>query len=192
MGTNFSDNETDLIYRIRDGDTNAFRQLVNTYKDVSLSLSFSILKDQDLAEDVLQDAFIKVFEKIDTFKFGAKFSTWLYRIVVNTSYNALKKSKNHYHRLDTDKEINVSVNDTALRQLKEDDQKKYIQIALENLRSDEALVLRLFYLCELNINEIKQSTGFSKSKIKVDLHRGRNNFYFELQKIMGTEIRDLL
>lgn len=178
-----------LIKRIREGDRLAFRQLVEKYKDVSLSLACSILKDQVRAEDALQEAFIKVYQKLHTFREDANFSTWLYRIVVNTSYNHLKKRKNHTRLSEISK---MHLENTERNILKENDQKKYICLALDQLRPDEALVIRLFYLCELKISEIKKITGFKESKIKVDLHRGRNNLHAELKKIMGKEIDMLL
>ena len=59
-----TDNDTLLIKRIKEGDTLAFRTMVEKYKDVSLSLACSILKDEVAAEDALQDAFLKVFKNI--------------------------------------------------------------------------------------------------------------------------------
>ncbi len=181
-----------LIKRIREGDTLAFRQLVEKYKNVSLSLACSILKDQERAEDVLQESFIKVYEKLHTFREDAAFSTWLYRIVVNTSYNSLKKRKFYSDLSAIPQEQKESFAHKNIHRLKENDQKKYIQLALNELKADEALVLRLFYLCELKITEIGEITGFKESKIKVDLHRGRNNLHEILKKIMGEEINMLL
>ncbi|MEM6719748.1 MAG: RNA polymerase sigma factor [Bacteroidota bacterium] len=170
----------------------AFRQLVERHKDVSLSLACSIVKDTDKAEDILQEAFIKVYKKIDTFQFNAAFTTWLYRIVINTSYNAVKKDKNRHAFSKEAEEKLQTLEDIPIDRLKEKDQKKYINLALEKIRPDEALVLRLFYLCELKISEIAKSTGFSTSKIKVDLSRGRSNLSFQLRQILGTEIDNLL
>lgn len=170
----------------------AFRQLVEKYKNVSLSLACSILKDENKAEDVLQDVFVKVYEKIDTFNFNAAFSTWLYRIVVNTSYNQLKKHKKHTNLSQIDSKPEKSSGNLALIAFKEEEQKKYIQMALKRLRADEALILRLFYLCDLKIKEIEAITGFKSSKIKVDLHRGRINLNHELKNILGKEIHNLL
>ena len=65
-------------------------------------------------------------------------------------------------------------------------------MALNKLNNNEALVLRLHYLAELSIKEIEKATGFSSSKIKTSLHRGRNNLHFQLKEILGNEIDDLL
>lgn len=188
--TNRSIEDFDLIRNTIEGDTNAFRQLVYRYKDVSLSLAFSILKSRTLAEDVLQNVFIKVFNKLRTFKFKSSFSTWLYRIVINASYNELKKQKSNLFLDVTSDNVVVSIEDTDY--MKEKDQKRYINNALMLLRTDEALVLRLFYLCELSIREIEGITKFKPSKIKVDLHRGRENLNFQLKRLLGDDIKHIL
>ena len=59
------------------------------------------------------------------------------------------------------------------------------------MKADEALVLRLFYLSELKIEEVMQVTGFGKSKVKVTLHRGRKNLANILEKQLGKEIEDI-
>ncbi len=181
-----------LINKIKEGDTIAFKQLVEKYKDVSLSLVVSILKDQSAAEDVLQDAFVKVFKAIDKFKFKSRFSTWLYRIVINTSYNALKKEKVNVKIEDIESGNIIDPVAIGIDKMNTTDQNNYIQRAFEMLRHDEALVLRLFYLSELSINEIHKITDFSLAKIKVDLHRGRDNMYFYLKKMLGNEVKHLL
>ncbi len=190
MKNNPTERDYELIRKIKEGDTSAFRQLVYMHKDVSLSLAVSILKDAVLAEDVLQDVFIKVFHKLHTFSFKSSFTTWLYRIVVNTSYNELKKKKHHLSIDDSESTYVIST--ISKDTMSESDQKKYIQLALERLRPDESIVLRLFYLCELSIKEIEVITRFKHSKIKVDLHRGREHIHKELQQLLGDDLKYLL
>ncbi|WP_239524894.1 RNA polymerase sigma factor [Leptobacterium flavescens] len=185
-------NDDLLIDRVRDGDMHAFRLLVEKYKDISLSLACSILKDRDKAEDVLQDAFVKVYRKLNSFRGTSAFATWLYRIVVNTAYNALKKEKRQAFIRETEVDLPETKEPEKYEDLKREEQQKYINMAMDKLKADEALVLRLYYLCDLNSKEIRKITGFSNSKIKVDLHRGRNNLYRQLERILGTEIKDLL
>lgn len=185
--------ETALIKRCKNGDTLAFRDLINAYKDVSLNLAYSVLKDESIAEDVVQTSFIKVYQKINTFQETAKFSTWLYRIVINTSYNALKQQKKYLKINELPELSNIETNEKANDIiLKQDDQKKYILLAMNAIKADEALVLKLFYLYEYTIIEIQEITGFSKAKIKVDLHRGRLNMESKLKKLLGNEVKYLL
>ena len=188
MSNNCTDKDFVLIKRIKQGDIRSFETLVNRYKDVSLNLSYTILKNKEYAEDTVQEAFVKVYQKLNSFKFKSSFKTWLYRIVVNTSYNNLKK--NQKYSVQEDIHIDESAIDKS--SLDEEDQKEYINLALNKLNNDEALVLRLHYLAELTIKEIEKVTSFSSSKIKTSLHRGRNNLYFQLKEILGNEINDLL
>mgnify|MGYP000412457038 CR=1 FL=1 len=192
MATNKSDIDAALIESVKKGDTQAFRQLVDKYKDVSLSLACSILKDKEKAEDVLQNAFMKVFQKANSFKHQSAFSSWLYRIVVNTAYNELKRNRS-YLDLDDLNSIESQANDkSAIQFLKEEEQKKYVILALDRLKADEALVLRLFYLCDMSLKEVQQITNFTSSKIKVDLHRGRKNMEIVLKGLLGNQLKDLL
>lgn len=188
VSSNTSD--TGLVKRAKEGDVQAFRQLVEKYKDVSLSLACSILKDRAAAEDVLQDSFFKVYSSLHSFKEQAAFSSWLYRIVVNTSFTAYQKLKKYSDRDEVSEMQNQYFHQS--NPLKLEDQKKCIQEALNRLKPDEALVLRLFYLCELSLKEVRKITRFSEAKIKVDLHRGRKNMHQHLKSMLGKEIEELL
>ncbi|MGG5487874.1 RNA polymerase sigma factor [Gaetbulibacter sp. PBL-D1] len=192
MATNKNDIDAALIESVKKGDTQAFRQLVDKYKDVSLSLACSILKDKEKAEDVLQDAFMKVFQKANSFKHQSAFSSWLYRIVVNTAYNELKRNKSYSDLDDLNSTESLAKDKTAIQFLKEEEQKKYVILALDRLKADEALVLRLFYLCDMSLKEVQQITNFTSSKIKVDLHRGRKNMEIVLKDLLGNQLKDLL
>ncbi|MEM6806867.1 MAG: RNA polymerase sigma factor [Bacteroidota bacterium] len=183
----------ELIYvqKAKQGDLNAFRILVEQNKHILLSLAQAILKDRDWAEDVLQEALIKVFQKINSFKEEASFRSWLYRIVINTAYNASKK-RNRYQVFKKQLGESTSVRVENKNPIQMEEQKKYIQAVLDNLKRDQALLLRLYYLCELSLAEIAEVTGFKKAKIKTDLYRGRKNFKAGLTKLLGNEINGIL
>lgn len=192
MAADRKDIDAVLIEKIKKGDTDAFRHLVDKYKDMSLSLAYSILKDKAKAEDVLQEAFMKVFHKAASFKHQSAFSSWLYRIVINSAYNELKRNKGHLELEKVNSNDSMSNDKTAFQNLKEEEQKRYVVLALNKLKPDEALVLRLFYLCELSLKEVEEITDFSPSKVKVDLHRGRKNMEIALKNLLGKQINDLL
>lgn len=182
-----------LVKKASEGDQLAFRKLVEKYKSRSLSLAISIVKDQGKAEDILQESFIKVYLNFKSFRHDSTFSTWLYRIVVNTAYNQLKKYKpevsiNNELQLDTRERLKNG----GFESLREKEKTKFINLAISYLKADHALTLRLFYLCEMHIPEIEEVTGFSASKIKVNLHRGRKDLLEQLEKLMGKEIKELL
>lgn len=84
--------EQDLISKCCRGDRASQRQLYQNYAEKMLVVALRYTKSIEAAEDVLQDAFIKVFTKIDTFQGEAKLETWITRIVINTALNAIRKS----------------------------------------------------------------------------------------------------
>lgn len=176
--------DLNLIRRIVDGDHQAFRHLAAKYKDRSMSLAQSILKDHALAEDALQESFIKVYKNLNRFTPDAKFSTWLFRIVVNTCYRTYNQQKNRIKQENSYAQFSKTTESNI--QLYDFKQKHYINRVMDSLKPDEALILRLFYLEELPHKEIQAITGFSKSKIKVDLYRGRIQFYENMQKLYGN------
>ena len=141
------------------------------------------MKNEQEAEDVLQEAFIKVYKSLSSFRADANFATWLFRIVVNTSNSALRKRR---------WKIEVKEECYQPDEMKISDQNFYVNKALLRMKKDESLTLRLHYLNELSIQEIQEVTGHGMSKIKMDLSRGRNNFKKELQKLLGNESYELL
>jgi len=79
--------EAELLRRAREGDTRAFGRLVEIYQDLLYGLVFRMVRDASLAEELTQDAFVKAFRRLDSFRGDARFSTWLYRIAVNVCYD---------------------------------------------------------------------------------------------------------
>ncbi len=183
-------NDNELIKLILKGDTLLFGHLVDRYKDVSFSLACSVLKNEQEAEDALQDAFIKCFQKLSTFKQESKFSTWLYTIVVNTCKSRLRKLKPETI-IDTS-EIEIEDHEyeiSGFEALEQNELTEMVNSTLNKLSKNEALLLRLFYLAEMSIKEIIEITQFSESMIKVTLHRARKNF---AAKIESTKANALL
>ena len=85
--------ESILVADLCDGDMTALAILVDRHKDLVYRVAMQITKNSDDASDVLQDAFLKVYDSINAFRQESAFETWLYRIVVNLSIDAVKKRK---------------------------------------------------------------------------------------------------
>jgi len=163
------------IQKILNGDTEAFRFIIRNYKDMAYSLAMSIVKDEFTAQEVLQTSFVKTFSNLATFKGKSKFTTWLYRIVINEAFKVLKKKGNSniiYGELSANAAYEI---DDLTLQIDEDEKRYYINEALKKLSPKESLALRLFYLEENSIEEIIEITGWTCSNIKVILHRARTN-----------------
>ncbi len=81
-----------LVKRSRQGDQEAFRQLVERYQKKAFGQALAMLKDRDEAMDVAQEAFVKVYKYLDQFKGDSSFYTWLYRIVANLCVDKMRRS----------------------------------------------------------------------------------------------------
>lgn len=86
-------NDLELIERLKTGDQQAFRAIVDSWKDMVYNTSLGIVQNAEDAEDVTQEVFVQVYESVNQFKGDSKFSTWLYRIAVTKSLDHLRKKK---------------------------------------------------------------------------------------------------
>lgn len=82
-----------LLKRFLDGDVNAFDELVRAHEDRVFGICLRMMSDREAALDAVQETFVTVFRKADRYQAQAAFSTWLYRVAVNTCYDQLRKAK---------------------------------------------------------------------------------------------------
>src|SRR5437762_1188320 len=85
--------EATVIHAVQRGDQDAFEQLVRAYDQSVLRLAMNLLRSPEDARDVYQEAFLRVYRNIHTFRFDCSFHTWLYRIVTNICLDHLRKRK---------------------------------------------------------------------------------------------------
>lgn len=166
------------IDKVLNGDKQAFRYFVREYKDIAYNLAISIVKNAHNAEDVVQESFIKAFKNLQSFKRNAKFSSWLYRIVVNEAFMCLRKNKIDFAKIEDQTER------LPLDETEECEKGVLVQKAILLLNPNEALVLNLFYLEEKKIKEIANITGCSVSNVKILLHRARKN----IRKLLNEKL----
>ena len=182
-----------IIDTILAGNSNAYGILVNRYKNRVFTLAQNILLNREDAEEVAQDAFVKAFAALKSFKKQAAFGTWLYRIVINTALN--KKKRKKLFTVDImpailDNELEESYN--LLQQYESKDLEKFILFAMQALKDEERICITLFYLNELLVSEISELTGITVANIKVILYRGRKHLYETLQGLLKKETQNLI
>jgi RNA polymerase sigma-70 factor (ECF subfamily) len=186
-------NDILVIQKVLAGDVHAYTILVDRYKHMAVGLAFNILLNREDAEEAAQDAFVKAFQGLYGFKASSKFSTWLYRIIVNTALNKKKGKKQQTIILDESfYEELQDENDSFLSLVINKPGKGHIQAALRELSDNERICISLFYLEELSVEEINEVTAISVSNIKVLLHRGRKRLLNVLQHQLKNEITDLI
>ena len=83
----------EIIERVKKGDQAAFRRIVEEYRQQAFSIAFRILCNEEEARDVVQESFIKIWQKIESFNMNEKFSTWLNKIVANSAIDRMRQIK---------------------------------------------------------------------------------------------------
>lgn len=182
------EDEKYYIDKVKLGQINFFRFIVDEYKNLAYTLAYRMIKHREDAEDIVQDSFIKLFNSIEKYDNSSKVSTLLYRIVYNTCIDFLRKKKIQPIFDDGLVEDNESSVDSDLSSLDKKFLNESVQKALSNIKGDYSFYLTLFYFEELEIKEIEKITGTSISSIKVKLHRGRKFFEDELRLVLKSEI----
>lgn len=185
------DKDLIYIYQIKQGDITVFSELIEKYKDMAYNIAFQITRNREDAEEVSQDSFVKIYQSINDFKGGSKFSTWLYSIVYNTAISKTRKKK--IDTVDIDNQYH-SIEDTqdSLNGLKLSEQKKYIEYALGFLNPIDRAIMSLYYIEDKSISEIIEITKISESNIKIKLYRSRKVMYSKLEALLKEDVKSIL
>ncbi len=175
----------DLLWvrRVLDGDHNAYRNLIRNYQDMAVTIAFAVIKDAQLAEEIVQDAFLKAYQRLRQFKFESSFKSWFYRIVTNEALMCLRKQKRDNLLFIELLDVDASTED----EIASDDLEKYIEAAMLQLPSRESLVLRLFYLEEMSLQAVTDATGWSVNNVKVILHRARKRIKVIINELIKKD-----
>lgn len=176
-------NDSFYINEVKNGNINAFEFLVERHKDMIFTIILRIVRIREEAEEIAQDTFLKAFQSITSFEGKSEFSTWLYKIAYNLSISHKRKKK--YKSVEIDE--NLISNNTDFEtyndfiKLEESEKNKILQKAVNSLSGDDALIITLYYIQELSINEIQEITNLSQSNIKIKLFRARKQLFLLLK-----------
>lgn len=168
-----------LIQRILAGDEDAFECLIEKYRKQIHAHAWRRTGDFHIAEDITQDTFLQVYQKLETLEDLTQFSRWLYAIVNNLCIAWYRKNGIHTESFeetdDTDIEIDAYSRYVAAEHVKTTDivQRDLVQKLLTKLKESDRRVVTLHYFNEMTYSEIGSYLGVSESTIKSRLHRVR-------------------
>jgi RNA polymerase sigma-70 factor (ECF subfamily) len=174
--------ESALVAKAREGDLAAFNELVNSYSRKIFRLAKHITQNEEDAEDVLQETFLKAFEHLGDFQGQSKFYTWIVRIAVNESLMKLRKRKSD-RSVPLDEPVDTG-EDTVVREIAvwdENPEQKYsreelgqiLDEAVQGLRPAFRTVFVLRDIEELSTEETAEALGISVPAVKSRLLRAR-------------------
>ena len=182
--------DLELIEGFRGGNTECFIELVERYSQKAHNLALRITRNQEDAEEILQDVFVTVYNKIDKFEGKSAFSSWLYRITVNTSFMKLRKRKQS--QAISLEELSPGIRESWTGQSSETCDTDYISSRHELREALERAISRLpdeyrtiFVLRDvdgLSNQEVGEILSLSIPAVKSRLHRSRLMLRKRLQK----------
>lgn len=152
-GTNLELTDIMLVELVKAGDRKSFSELVKRHQRGLLRMSLRFVKDMDTAEDVVQDSFIKCYEKLNSFEGRSSFKSWLYQITVNTARNKIREKRHNMMDID---DVHLAVGAVAESALLGSVVSEVLTAEIEKLpfKQKTALVLRVYE--DLSFKEIAE------------------------------------
>lgn len=149
-------------------------EIMTMYSQDVYLLAYSFVKDQGMAEDISQEVFIKCYKYMEKFRGDASIKSWIYRIVVNTSKDFIKKKSNRVLKFPKwFFENHIKSESTEERFLKDDQNDRLLHMVLSlPLKYREVIVL--YYFQDLRVHEIAETLNLNMSTVKTRLSRGRS------------------
>jgi RNA polymerase sigma-70 factor (ECF subfamily) len=166
-----------LVEQARAGDLEAFNQLVARYQDYLFAMTVRVVRDRDVAEDAVQEAFFSAFRNLDRFS-GPSFRAWLTRISVNAAHDILRKQKRRpsepYPEWEDDSWQPPSPASEGPEQVTiVGQQRSAIARAMAAITDDQRIAIVLYDVQGYDYAEIAAMTGVSVGTVKSRIHRGR-------------------
>ena len=184
MDKNSRETEEELLKLVARGDEKAFEQLVNKYEQAVFSTIYRYIGNRDDVEDLAQEIFLKVWRNAKKFKGKSKFSTWLYRIVVNHCINYQRKHKRKHVSLDelTDKGITPE----SMKVTPDWEQKRRVELvrnAVSELPERQRMALVLSQFEGRSYREVAEIMKVSLSAVESLIFRGRSSLREKLADV---------
>ena len=193
--TRSTQDDASLIKAFQAGDKNVFDELVLRHQDNLFNLCYRFLGDHQEANDLAQETFIKVYGSLKKFRMESSFSTWLYRIAVNTCKNRVKsleyRFKKRMKRLDS-QEVTSGNNPSLeiadesrspLIAFEEKERALMIQKAIDSLPEAKKTMVLLRDIEGLSYDEIVEVTGLNLGTVKSKLARARSDLRKKLRPL---------
>lgn len=185
------ESDLELMLRVRAGDAASFETLLRRYRLPLVGYFHRIVRDQALAEDLAQEAFLRIYKARERYQPEARFTTWLYRIATNLALNAIRDRKDEVPEPaseDPDSgpalERFVDPQPTAEQKLLEGDRQRLIRQAVESLPGNQRAAVILHKYQEVDYRQIAKILSVSESAVKSLLFRAYETLRLRLEPLL--------
>lgn len=185
------DSEQRLIQRAQKGDQDAFAALVDEHQRYVYNLALRILGDENEAQDLAQEAFVRAWMALPNFRGQSQFRTWLYRIVTNLCYNRLPNLRRSLADLGDDVLTDIPETDNLhgnpARHIESNEIRSYLHEAIDLLDSHYKMLITLRYQDELSYEEIANLLNLPLGTVKTGLFRAKKKLRLALENYQSEE-----
>jgi RNA polymerase sigma-70 factor, ECF subfamily len=188
LNKSLTDEDHQLIRQSIQGNMTAFRDLVERNQSFVYTLAFRSLQHRQETEDIVQETFIKVWLNLRQFDYRCKFTTWVYRIVVNLCLDKIKAGRNEKLNEElTPRSASTNYHQHDIhKKLEEKDMLEHIKILSDHLSPKQRMVFILRDLQDLSIDEVCEVMHLSEGSVKTNLYHARNTIRLNLIKMEGN------
>jgi len=178
-----------LVSRVISGDKQAFRLLIKQHERLVVHMIGRLVDRNEDREELCQDVFLKVYEKISEFNFQSKLSTWIATIAYRMGVNHLRKKKIELSDIPEEESFTAHfVSDNDPQENMEDNEIEAITLKLiDQLPPHYKTILTLYHVDQMNYGEIGEVTGMPEGTVKNYLFRARNLLKEKVKKYLGNE-----
>ena len=176
--------DIDLVERYRRGDRAAFTELVIRYQKPLFNVAFWTVRRVEDANDVIQEVFLKVAERLNEYDPQFKFFSWIYRIAVNESLNMLRRNRRE-EALDEEHDLPAADSANPERQVGDAQLSGRIRGVLMHMMADDRMVLSLRHFSECSYQQIGQILQLDEKTVKSRLFEARQRLRDKLGELRG-------
>lgn len=186
--------QNELIELILKGNQEAFRTILEQYKGKVFRTCMGFVHDKEDAEELTQDVFVNLYQNLDRFKGNSSFSTWIYRITVNSSLNHLRKKRKFgfMQRLENifgaeirnerNSEMNLVENPEKI--LLDNERNRQLYAAIDSLPKNQHIAFTLSKYEEMSQREISNVMGITEGAVEALLQRAKANLQKKLSGLI--------
>ncbi|WP_042347320.1 RNA polymerase sigma factor [Bacillus massiliigorillae] len=174
------DEEWGWIQSILSGDKQAYSHIINKYKNLLYATILRMTNNQQDAQDLVQEVFIKVYQQLDKYDQKGEFSGWLYRVAINHCMDEFRKKRYKMKRVELDTDAMVNTKHPEVIYLKKE-RERQLERLIQTLSEDERIIILLRYVNDLSYNEISNLLSVPISMVRNKLHRAKQKMRNTLQ-----------
>jgi RNA polymerase sigma factor (sigma-70 family) len=178
-----------LIARILEGDTQAFRLLIKQHERLVAHMIGRLVKKEEELEELCQDVFLKVYDKLSEFTFQSKLSTWIATIAYRHAINHLRKQKMFFSDIPEEESFTRQFieHENPETSMEEQDMDAYVMKLVDQLPVQYKTILTLYHVEGMSYPEICAVTNMPEGTVKNYLFRARNLLKEKVKKYLGKE-----